>query len=320
MEKILLNIDSRQRDYITYSDSSFFKLDYTSDFTSANFKNINYISLVSIEFPNMFYVFHESRFNNFFSVQCSGTGDPNIHIGTFKITIPSNNYDINSLVNIINAQLNTAHLNIGTPIVTDGLKCSVDTNLNIISFVNMSSGYSFTINFNNNNNNYVSLGYLLGFRKPSIIVPPNSTLQATAIFNIGGENYIFMRINDYGQNYINSKYPTKVLAKVVLNKSKNELIFNNGNDIIFRTHKFRQPTDIKKLEIELLDYAGNRLNNNGGDYSFTIEMGTIYDEKIYRTSLNQLSMFANNITNNMTTTNTTNMTTNDTLSDIFRNN
>jgi hypothetical protein len=319
MEKILLNIDSRQRDYITYSDSTFFKLDYTSDFNSANFKNINYISLVSIEFPNTFYVFHESRFNTFFSVETTytGGGAPSLH--TSKITIPSNNYDINTLVNSINVQLNDAHLNVGTFAgsiinVSAGLNCSVNTNLNIISFNNLSAGYSFTINFNNNNNNYVSLGYLLGFRKLSIIVPIGEQ-KATAMFNIGGENYIFMRINDYGQNYINSKYPTKVLAKIVLNKSKNELIFNNGNDIIFRTHKFRQPTDIKKLEIELLDYAGNRLNNNGVDYSFTIEMGSIYDEKIYRTSLNQLSMFAN--TN---TTNTTNMTTfNDILSDIFRN-
>ena len=343
MEKILLNIDSRQRNYKVYSDSSFFKLDYTTDFNSTIFKNINYISLVSIELPNMFYTFHESRFNTFFTVTRTNTITSTI-TGPIKITIPSNDYDINSLVAIINVQLNIAGLNTGTPI-TDGLKCLVNTSLNIVSFQNMSSNYLFTIDFNNNNNG-VSLGYLLGFRnlttklpepidptlseekktallnkllEPSNIilkVPSGVTIPATTMFNIRRENYIYMRINDYGQNYINSKYPTKVLAKIVLNKLQNELIFNNGNDIIFRTHKFRQPTDIKKLEIELLDYAGNRINNNSVDYSFTIEMGSIYDEKIYRTSLNQLSMFAN--TN--TTTNMTNMTTNnDILSDILRN-
>ena len=343
MEKILLNIDSRQRNYKVYSDSSFFKLDYTTDFNSTIFKNINYISLVSIELPNMFYTFHESRFNTFFTVTRTNTITSTI-TGPIKITIPSNDYDINSLVAIINVQLNIAGLNTGTPI-TDGLKCLVNTSLNIVSFQNMSSNYLFTIDFNNNNNG-VSLGYLLGFRnlttklpepidptlseekktallnkllEPSNIilkVPSGVTIPATTMFNIRRENYIYMRINDYGQNYINSKYPTKVLENIVLNKLQNELIFNNGNDIIFRTHKFRQPTDIKKLEIELLDYAGNRINNNSVDYSFTIEMGSIYDEKIYRTSLNQLSMFAN--TN--TTTNMTNMTTNnDILSDILRN-
>ena len=202
MEKILLNIDSRQRNYTVYSDSTFFKLDNMSNFNSAYFKNINYISLVSIEFPNMFYVFHESRFNNFFNVTTTytGGGAPSLH--TSKITIPSNNYNIDTLVNTINVQLNDANLNVGTFAgsilnVSDGLKCSVNTNLNIVLFNNLSAGYSFTIDFNNNNNDYVSLGYLLGFRTTSIIVA-TVAIKGTSMFNIGGENYIFMRINDYG--------------------------------------------------------------------------------------------------------------------------
>ena len=55
--------------------------------------------------------------------------------------------------------------------------------------------------------------------------------------------------------------------------------------MVYKTHKFRQPVDIKSLEIEILDYSGKRANFDGVDYSLTFEMGMIYDETIYKKQL-----------------------------------
>ena len=78
MEKILLNIDSRQRDLTLFPQSSYFKIEYNDDLNFrdkqqnidskmkyinnnyVNFSNIDYISLVTIEFPNNFYIFQNT--------------------------------------------------------------------------------------------------------------------------------------------------------------------------------------------------------------------------------------------------------------------
>jgi hypothetical protein len=114
-------------------------------------------------------------------------------------------------------------------------------------------------------------------------------INGDAPADINGEKYIFLRINDYGSVYISPKLPYKVLGKIILD-TKQGFIFNNGQDLIYKTYKFRQPSDVKSLEIELLDYNGNRLNINGIDYSFTLEFGMIYDETIYKKQLNSLNL------------------------------
>ena len=88
MEKILINIDSRQRDYNLYPSSSFFRVGADSQPNSnfanlINFKNIDYIKLASAEIPNNFYIFHDTRFNNYFKLKLTlndgATPNPNLN-------------------------------------------------------------------------------------------------------------------------------------------------------------------------------------------------------------------------------------------------
>ena len=98
MEKILINIDSRQRDLSLFPQSSYFKLEYNDDYNYynkeektdkkmkfinnnyINFLNIDYISLVTFEFPNNFYIFLNQRNNTSFEVICVNT-DGNLNPG-----------------------------------------------------------------------------------------------------------------------------------------------------------------------------------------------------------------------------------------------
>jgi hypothetical protein len=329
MNKILINIDSRQRNTEYYPDSNFFKIGNESDsdvnfYNYLNFKNINSISLSSIEILNNFHIFTPSRFNNFFYVTSIIMNFENnieynipdyylipfyqsqIIYGSSYIFITTGNYDPDVLANEINIKLNESQFNIGyfeegsiMINIIDGLYIAYDPITLRMHFYNKSNTYAFHLNFNNFNKQYVSCGYMLGYRYINydldivnnisndyyLTIPQeNITLPKLipeSIIDIDGERYFFIRINDYGNIYLNHKTHIKVLGKIILNNSKENFIFINTNIYLYKSHKFITPVNINKLEIELLDYNGNRLNNNNSDYSFTLELEQIYDENVY---------------------------------------
>lgn len=330
MEKMLLNVDSRQRDLSLFPQSSYFKLEYSDEYNYhyyekdikidsklkfnnnnyVNFKNIDYISLVTFEIPNNFYVFQNEKFNTFFEVTCinlNGNINPNIEEGTKIVYIKEGNYNNNDMLNNLNKSLNKYKFNIGSIneignfIVTNGLKFEYDSNLNKYMIINLEPGYTFSINLSNNNYDYNSLGYMLGFRLNDIELEINNPLNeneknniiGTAQSDINGEKYFFIKVNDYGSILISPKIPKKVLAKIVMDNWKQTYIYNNASDLVYKTHKFRQPTNINGLEIEILDYAGKRVNFDGVDFSMTFEFGIIYDEAVYQKHLNNLSFTSN---------------------------
>jgi hypothetical protein len=328
MEKILINIDSRQRDLSLFPQSSYFKLEYNDDYNYynkeektdskmkfinnnyINFLNIDYISLVTFEFPNNFYIFLNQRNNTSFEVICVNTDgnlNPGIKTGIKTIYIKEGNYNNIELINNLNLSLNSNELNIGQ--INDvgdfeiikGLKFEFDSNLNKYWLINLESGYTFSINFNKaiNNNDYNNLGYMLGYRSNIINLEENkpnlnkiNKIIGTSQGDIEGEKYFFVKVNDYGNIYISPKIPNKALAKIVIDNWKKTYIFNNSSDLVYKTHKFRQPTDIKGLEIEILDYTGKRVNFDGVDFSLTFEFGMIYDETIYKKQLNNLNLIS----------------------------
>lgn len=298
MERILVNIDSRQRDIELFPQSNYFKLQYNDIDKSGNyyknnnyinFKNVDYITLSSFEMMNNFYVFQTERYNTFFYIIYNDET-------TYTIEIDPGNYTYNELINALNYALNKKILNVGSYdakgdfIVTSGLYFSVNSYTNTITLYNDNSNINYTVNFDNDKYDYISLGYVLGYRSNEYTLNNNKTITGEAQADLDGENYIFLRINDYGSIYISPKMPSKVLAKVVLDATKQGFVYNTGQDLIYKTHNFRQPTDVKNLEIELLDYNGNRLNINGIDFSFTLEFGLIYDEELYQKKLHSLKL------------------------------
>ena len=123
-------------------------------------------------------------------------------------------------------------------------------------------------------------------------------IEADAIVDIDGERYIFLKINDYGNLYLNHKTPIKVLGKIILNSSKENFIFINTTNYLYKSHKFISPVNINKLEIELLDYNGNRLDNGNCDFSITLELGQIYDENAYNNIYKKQNLTYKNNNNN----------------------
>ena len=171
--------------------------------------------------------------------------------------------------------------------------------------INFETGVPFTNPINNsildiNKMKYTSLGYYLGYRPiynsvsysyllKSTINHFESSLVGTKIPNTNGSNYLFLRINDWG---LYDFFGKKVFAKIILPATIDNSTYGSyiiGNYYINSEFKFRQPQNIKKLEIELFDYIGNNIDLNGVDWSFTLQFSEEYN------SDNKVSYERNNL-------------------------
>lgn len=144
---------------------------------------------------------------------------------------------------------------------------------------NSKSGYNIS------NLSYPSIGYYLGYRKNlgSFLLSPtdnNTTtlsLVATKLPNTNGSTYLFLRINDWGVfDFAGLKTYAKVLLpSAITNTSYGQYVV--GNSTINGIFTFRQPQNIKRLDVELLDYLGNVVNMNGIDWSMTLQFNEEYN-------------------------------------------
>jgi len=124
---------------------------------------------------------------------------------------------------------------------------------------------------------YPPLGYFLGFRPDmtkkadKFLVSPvwldtDCIISAPKMFNTTGDSYIFFRINDYGYvDFFNKPMLGKILMTTGLGNPKID-------DGMSKEYRFRQPVNLQRLDIELVDYLGNTLDLNGADWSCTVEI------------------------------------------------
>ena len=238
MENILINIDSRFRDKKKYPNPGYFIYNLPT-----TLRNINYIRLSSIELPTTFYTFTKEYGNTSFILET----EANI----YEVKIKAGNYAPDFMINYIQGQLNIIN------------------------------NTDFTLKFGINGSN-TPLGYYLGFRNDdtSYDMANQKTYDdngSTLYFWTGEtfldttkEEYAFVRVNDYG-NIFNDIRNTNLLAKIVLFEA--QFVFDNGSNYLTKEYRFKQPTNITKLEIELLLPTGKRIDMNSIDYSLTLEIG-----------------------------------------------
>ncbi len=260
MENILINIDSRFRDKKKYPNPGYFIYNLPT-----TLRNINYIRLSSIELPTTFYTFTEEYGNTSFIIET----EANI----YEVRIKSGNYAADFMINYIQGQLNIINN-------ADSTNFSVSWD-NIDYKVTFSNVTPFTLKFGNTGSN-TPLGYYLGFRNDDTsydmsfqnTYDDNGTTlyfwTSETFLDTTKEEYAFVRVNDYG-NIFNDIRNTNLLAKIVLFEA--QFVFDNGSNYLTKEYKFKNPTNITKLEIELLLPTGKTINMNSIDYSLTLEIG-----------------------------------------------
>jgi len=88
------------------------------------------------------------------------------------------------------------------------------------------------------------------------------------------DKYIFLKINDWGNINFNNNN-NNVFAKIIILNN----YLKKNIDFVNTEYKFKQPINIKKLDIELVDYLGNNITLNE-NYSFTIELISIFNSDL----------------------------------------
>lgn len=272
MENQLINIDSRFRNKISYPNPA--KFTY---FLSEKIKNIVYIRLSSIELPNLYFTFSESKKNNFFKIILDNK--------TYDIIIKKGFYNSGQLLNSIQEELSKLPKRIT-------IECDL-----VNGFVSLNCISPFVIDFTNTGC-YPSLGYHLGFRNNNcesshnvVGIISNYYVTGIAPLNVIGDNYVFLNVNNYGKIHNpknfdghNREVIYNYLGKIILNVNKTEQVFDNHN-LITKEYNFKQPIDIGHFDIELLDPLNNTINMETIDFSLTLELGIIYDNELYQKNI-----------------------------------
>jgi hypothetical protein len=123
---------------------------------------------------------------------------------------------------------------------------------------------------------YPSIGYYMGYKpntiidknrflKSSILNNTNRIIRSEKIFDTFGDNYIFIKINNWGYiDFFGEQYMAKILLSSCLNNQKIDTFVNQN-------YIFRQPINIYKLDIELVDYLGNTLDITGSSFSCSLQ-------------------------------------------------
>ena len=275
MNKILINIDSRQCKYNSFENTNSYTLNIQNilkDYT------INCIELIDIKIPNKYYFFNKIKNNNFFILKGIFIGPPPgpdvFHFPTEDtiIYIPEDTKyedisNISFLLNSINKELNKCKFNKydSNNKIIEGIYFSINENKNI-NIINLSKHYNCeiffdieyaiksnpNINFQVNNYKYLTFGYYMGFQHNYYLINVNNNIFSELIFNICDE-YIFLKINNYNNIFINSN--KKAFAK--LNYINNNYLLNNKLECIYYlTEIDNYPNE---LNIQLLDNFGNDL-------------------------------------------------------------
>jgi len=253
MEKILLNVDSKFRNKLLYPSPASFSIQAENVF-----KNVVSIALVSMEFKNTHYIISQFRQNN--SFLCNGS----------KVILDDGNYTLQYILYLLGLQLKT---------IDNAFQLTFHDSTGRLT---ISSTNPFTIDFRGKSP-YGCLGEYLGFRNE--IYENRSQIYSSKTVDISGEDYFFLRINDYGNIRMNLVDNSLAFAKIVLDKDKYSTIYHNNSDTIYKNHEFRQPTDISRLTFELIDYLGNPLPLSiyDQDFSLTLELSYVYNARLKHT-------------------------------------
>jgi len=286
----ILNIDSRCRDTPSTSSASDFFFSLLSPV-----RNVLRIRITSIEFPNNYFFFTEKRQNVSLQFRWDGIW-PMISL---DIVIPDGNYTTDQMVEVLKFQLKSVPF----PIT--------------VAFSEVNGAFTFTGDYpfiidtsfgSKERTQDYGLGYYLGFTRGSFQSEPVSPLAGTKYFiasNIcayfGGDNYVFLRLNDYGcvrqtvRIYdVNGKLTTNnefsALAKVVLREPKNYMAFDDYASQHIKEVVFPCPVDLMRLQVQILDMYGDVMDLCSSQFSFSIEVTEVKNSSLYNVIRDSISL------------------------------
>jgi len=175
-----------------------------------------------------------------------------IIINGITYTVQPGNYTINSLVNTLNGVITNSIGTFASSSVT-----------NQISFVSNNGPAVITVPS-------LSLGAFLGFTNGQSCPGTNTVITGTNSYIINFDTYITIWIGEIGTASLD---PQQITYKVPLTAGSGSIIqYSEGSTWPQKVIYTDRSNRLDRLTIVVLDRFGNIINNNGLDWSFTLEI------------------------------------------------
>ena len=292
----VINIDSRFRkspNDIIATPESIALIQYSS----TNFlyklinpiKNVVSIRLSSIEIPNTNYTFSDANSNVSFRIYYP-TGQT---ISFYDVVITNGNYIVDTASNILP---NNLIIELETQLNTNTLGLVFQVNFNLITSrltILETTFKQFDIDFITNNTfsyriSDWGIGFNLGFSKKAYI--GSNVYVGENLVNAIGPNYLFLTLDPDWKVVKHSNYETTELsafAKIIVQESKNTVIYDNGSNTITKEFWFDKPQTIRSFKVRLTDLYDQPIDLVGENMSLTIELKEVMNPSLYNHYTNQ---------------------------------
>jgi hypothetical protein len=303
----VFNTASRENFFDTVSTNSTFLL-------PSKLKNVMSISLSSIQIPNVMFAFSSERGTNQLYIYENNTnlnGVVTIPDGNyFKTQSPLFVSLVAEIAPTLEKAINEQILSIFNPALYR-FKVVINPATNFVTISNTTNTFSMDTlkrdftdasfcdpysfprpNLDNIDNKlnikpsqYIdTLGYLLGFRNVSYAGSNSYTTEST--FSNDYSTYLYFALDDYtGSQSTSSAYGIlqnslineNILALIPLNGLPFNFVFDNNSNFIYKKRAYYGPVDISRITIKLLNQVGKVVNLLQNNFSFSLQITTIYD-------------------------------------------
>jgi hypothetical protein len=158
------------------------------------------------------------------------------------------------------------------------------------------NAYSNTFNNNDENMNITdktnidtltylqTMGYLMGYRE--IYYSGKTSYTTESVFNNVYSNYLYFVLDDYTGSQTTSN-TFGILGKGVLSQGILGVIpissgvytttFDNNSNYIYKKREYFGPVNISRISVKILNQKGDLVNFHGADFSFALQVKTIYN-------------------------------------------
>jgi hypothetical protein len=258
-----VNIDSRFRD--EYSDQMLASCSVT---LPERINDVHKIRATNVEIPMSFYNVSSANGNASFLLQYSSVNN--------LVTATDGYYtNVTSLTALLSTNNLEYSVSANHTVITNNTENDITIYFNVDN-----DGKTDKYNFKN------KLGWLLGFRQQSYIIPSNSSITSESIADFNQPRYLYLVVDEYGgsgkQNSFICPLPKSLINKQILARITMDyknfpfgsvLTANSGiGYLLSDSRSYTGKKDLQKLGVELVNEYGNTVNLNGLDFSAALEI------------------------------------------------
>jgi len=137
--------------------------------------------------------------------------------------------------------------------------------------------------YENNNLQYRSLGYQMGFR--NIVNSGKISYTSVSIYNSNIINYVYFALEDYITTrvdevngiFFNSIFDKNILALVPITSQPFSSNLDSGANFIFKTRNYSGPVNLQKVSVTFYNPNGFVTQLNGTPFAFALELKIAYE-------------------------------------------